>query len=125
GALADSAGQALAELSTDAHWRVAVDTAHRFQNENTTFEGYHGYFEHRVAKLIPAGWTSPAFDDAAWAPARVLYRAERYENRRDPASPYGLMRRMIPLLEDGRELDFADVFVPGWPESEAASGHSP
>lgn len=43
------------DVSTDAKWNVAVDTAHRFQNEGTTFEGYQGYFEHRVSKLIPEG----------------------------------------------------------------------
>ena len=103
------------DLSTDAKWKVAVDIAHRFQNENTTFEGYQGYFEHRVSKLIPVGWTSPEFDDtgAGWSPATVLYRAERLENRRDPASPYGLVPRMIPLLEEDRIGRFPEVFAPG------------
>ena len=55
GALRDGAGQVVQNLRTDAAWRVAVDTAHRFQNENTTFEGYLGYFEHRVSRLLPAG----------------------------------------------------------------------
>lgn len=105
------------DLSTGigAGWRVAVDIAHRFQNEGTTFEGYQGYFEHRVSKLIPAGWTSPEFDhtDPAWKPATVLYRAERLENRRDPASPYGLVPRIIPMLEEGPDEPFRDVFLPG------------
>ena len=107
-------------LSTDAKWKVAVDTAHRFQNENTTFEGYQGYFEHRVSKLIPAGWTSPEFDDsgAAWAAATELFKAERLENRRDPTSPYGLVPRMIPLLEeDEGGAVFRDVFSPGGGEA--------
>ena len=101
------------ELSTNARWRVAIDTAHRFQNENTTFEGYQGYFEHCVARQIPQGWTEPEFDDSAWAAATVLYRAERLEDRRDPASPYGLVPRMIPMLAEETGARFHDVFAPG------------
>ena len=119
GGLCDGPGGMLEDLSTDAQWKVAVDTAHRFQNENTTFEGYHGYFEHRVSRLVPAGWTDPGFDDTSWAPATVLYRAERYENRRDPTSPYGLLPRAIPMMEEGRILSFQDVFLPGGTELSA------
>lgn len=103
----------LEDLRTDASWRVAVDRAHRFQNEHTTFEGYHGYFEHRVSALVPAGWTMPRFDDSAWAPAHVLYRAELRANRRDPTSPYGLVPRMIPSLEEGEPESFPDAYVAG------------
>lgn len=119
GALADAAGKVLADLSTDAQWKVAVDTAHRFQNDGTTFEGYQGYYEHRVSADLPPGWTEPGFDDAGWPAALVLYKAERYENRRDPTSPYGLIPRTIPLLEEGRAEPFADVFVPGGGEAPA------
>ncbi len=94
-------------------WRVAVDRAHRFQNEGTRFEGYLGYFEHRLGGEIPAGWTRTGFDATSWAPATVLYPAERIENRRDPASPYGLMPRMIPLMEEQAAARFADAFLPG------------
>ena len=48
GALKTKSGKIIEELRTDASWRVAVDKAHRFQNEHTTFEGYLGYFEHRI-----------------------------------------------------------------------------
>ena len=102
-----------AGLDTDSTWKVAVDSAHRFQNESTTFEGYQGYFEHRVSRLVPAGWTEPEFDDAGWAPATVMFKAERLENRRDPASPYGLVPRMIPMLTEGEVTSFTDVFIPG------------
>jgi hypothetical protein len=101
------------DLSTDARWKVAVDTAHRFQNDHTTFEGYHGYFEHRVSREMPRGWIEPDFDDRAWAAATVLFKAERLENRRDPTSPYGLMPRMVPPLEESWGQPFADAFVPG------------
>jgi hypothetical protein len=90
-----------------------VDRAHRFQNDGTTFEGYQGYYEHRVEALVPRGWQLPEFDDAAWAPATLLYRAERREDRRDPASPYGLVERMIPALEEGAAAGFAEGFLPG------------
>ncbi|MEI6464321.1 MAG: hypothetical protein WCQ89_06325, partial [Verrucomicrobiota bacterium] len=102
-----------AGLDTDSTWKVAVDSAHRFQNESTTFEGYQGYFEHRVSRLVPAGWTEAEFDDAGWAPATVMFKAERLENRRDPASPYGLVPRMIPMLTEGEVTSFTDVFIPG------------
>ena len=113
GELVDRSGVVLADLQTDAQWRVAVDHGHRFQNENTTFEGYLGYFEHRVSALVPAGWNSVEFDDTAWPAALVLFKAERLENRRDPASPYGLMPRMIPMLEEGAPAAFPDAYVAG------------
>jgi hypothetical protein len=94
-------------------WKVAVDRAHRWQNDNTKFEGYLGYFEHRVDAELPAGWAEPAFADEAWAEATVLYEAERFENRRDPTSPYGLVPRIIPALEEGERQSFADAFAPG------------
>lgn len=124
------AGAVSEDLSTDVQWKVAVDTAHRFQNEGTTFEGYQGYFEHRVSRLIPAGWTEPEFDDANWAPATVLYKAELLANRRDPTSPYGLVARMIPALEEAALSWFSDVFAPGGGEvtgewREAAGGARP
>lgn len=113
GEAVDRKGTVLADLQTDAQWRVAVDHGHRFQNENTTFEGYLGYFEHRVSALVPAGWNTVEFDDSAWAAALVLFKAERLENRRDPASPYGLMSRMIPPLEEGSPEPFPDAYVAG------------
>ena len=120
GALRDGAGTVLDDLRTDAGWKVAVDRAYRFQNENTRFEGYHGYFEHRLAGLIPAGWTDSAFDDGTWAAARVLYRAELLENRRDPTSPYGLVPRMIPALVEEDARPFAAVFASGGSDAPAA-----
>ncbi len=113
GEVIDRGGAVLADLQTDAHWRVAVDHGHRFQNENTTFEGYLGYFEHRISALVPAGWNTVKFDDSAWPAALVLFKAERLENRRDPASPYGLLPRMIPMLEEGVPEPFPDVYVAG------------
>jgi alpha-L-rhamnosidase len=113
GALTGPRGAILDDLRTDARWRVAVDRAHRFQNLNTTFEGYHGYFEHRISSLVPAGWNTPQFDDSKWSPAHVLFPAERRENRRDPASPYGLMPRMIPMLEEGAPEAFPDAYAAG------------
>ena len=115
----NEAGATLTELRTDAQWRVALDTAHRFQNENTTFEGYLGYFEHRVSRLSPVGWNQPDFDDSAWAQAHVLFKAELLENRRDPTSPYGLVPRMIPMLAEERIDRFTDVFVPGGQDAPA------
>jgi hypothetical protein len=114
------AGAAAEDVSTDASWKVAVDTAHRFQNEATTFEGYQGYFEHRVSRLIPSGWTAVEFDDARWPAATVLYKAELLVNRRDPTSPYGLVPRMIPALEE-RALGapFKAVFLPGGRDAPA------
>jgi len=120
GALTGPAGALLADLSTDAQWRVAVDHGHRFQNENTTFEGYHGYFEHRVSARVPAGWNKAEFDDASWPAAHVLYQAERRENRRDPTSPYGLLPRMIPMLEEGTPAPFPDAYVAGGGEVSPA-----
>jgi alpha-L-rhamnosidase len=129
GELRDPGGALIEDVSTNARWKVAVDAGHRFQNENTTFEGYHGYFEHRVSRLVPPGWHEVEFDDHAWAAATVLFPAERLEHRRDPASPYGLVPRMIPMLEEERTAPFADAFAPGgqppppdWTELVAGRG---
>lgn len=100
-------------------WKVAIDRAYRFQSLNTTFEGYHGYFEHRVSAEAPVGWTDAAFDDADWPEATTLYLAERHENRRDPTSPYGLTPRMIPQLEEAAPARFAEVFAPGGTDAGA------
>lgn len=114
----ETAGGAGERLDTGLPgWRVAVDTAYRFQNEGTRFEGYHGYFEHRVSRDEPAGWTRADGDDSGWAPATPLYVAERLENRRDPTSPYGLVARMIPALVESDGKAFADVFLPGGAEA--------
>ncbi len=94
-------------------WAVAVDHAHRWQNEDTRFEGYHGYFEHRIDEPNFEAWLQADFDDADWAEARTLFKAERREERRDPASPYGLVERIIPPLEEGDVQPFADGFQPG------------
>jgi hypothetical protein len=94
-------------------WKVAVDRAFRFHNVGTRFEGYHGYFEHRVSAEIPGGWTQPEFDDSNWSEAALLYQAERLENRRDPTSPYGLLPRIIPQLEERPRAPFAAAFQPG------------
>jgi hypothetical protein len=108
------AGDAVERLDTGLPgWRVQTDRAHRQQNDGTRFEGYHGYFEHLVAKEEPTGWTRPDFADADWPAATTLFLAERHENRRDPTSPYGLLARMIPPLEEERVEAFADAFVPG------------
>ena len=115
------AGVVVEDLSTDAKWKVVVDRAHRFQNEGTTFEGYQGYFEHRVSRLIPFGWTGVEFDDSAWPAATVLYKSELLANRRDPTSPYGLVPRLIPPLEESATgAVFKDVFVPGGGEAPVA-----
>lgn len=113
GVLRGRTGEVVADLRTGEGWKVAVDKAHRFQNENTTFEGYLGYFEHRVSALIPAGWNTAEFDDGAWPAAHVLFKAELLANRRDPTSPYGLLPRMIPMLEEGAPQIFADAFLQG------------
>lgn len=113
GAVLGADGGRRCELATDASWKVAVDRAHRFQNDGTTFEGYHGYFEHRVSALEPVGWKEPGFDDASWSPAHVLFKAELLENRRDPTSPYGLLPRMIPMLEEGAPAPFPDAYLRG------------
>jgi alpha-L-rhamnosidase len=113
GEVHNALGDLVVDLQTDATWKVAVDRGHRFQNEGTTFEGYHGYFEHRISALIPPEWTGPDFDDRPWTPAHLLFKAERYENRRDPSSPYGLMPRMIPMMEEGSAQQFPDAFLQG------------
>jgi hypothetical protein len=113
GSLLGRDGTVLEDLRTDSTWKVEIDRAHRFQNENTRFEGYHGYFEHRVSRLVPGGWTEPSHDDSAWPAARILYKAELLENRRDPSSPYGLLPRMIPPLDEKSPAPFAAVFAAG------------
>ncbi len=118
GAVTWSSGEVVLDTGHEG-WRVAVDRAHRFQNAGTRFEGYHGYFEERIDAEIPVGWLDAGFDDGEWEAATVLYRAERREDRRDPASPYGLLPRIIPQLEEGPLTAFADGFRPGGAELSA------
>lgn len=113
GALAPAEGDEVRLDTGLPGWRVQVDTSHRFQNDGTRFEGYHGYFEHRLSRELPAGWHGAGFDDTSWPAATVLYAAERRENRRDPASPYGLVERAIPPLREAAAERFADIFLPG------------
>ncbi|MFC4116732.1 glycoside hydrolase family 78 protein [Nonomuraea zeae] len=54
---------------TDDGWRCAPGPV-------TTASLYEG--EHHDARLLPAGWSEPGFDDASWLPADVL--------RHDPAT---------------------------------------
>lgn len=103
-----------------ADWRVSVDHAYRFHNDGTRYEGYHGYFEHRRDRHLPAGWTEANFDDSEWPVATILYLAEQYEERRDPTSPYGLMPRMIPPLTEESIRAFAAAFHPGGEEVDAS-----
>jgi alpha-L-rhamnosidase len=105
--------QALTLDTGASGWLVATDRAYRFQNDGTAFEGYHGYFEHRVDRELPADWLSTDFDDSSWTPATTLYRAERYEDRRDPASPYGLIPRIIPPMLEKPPQRFAAAFAVG------------
>jgi len=109
----EAAGESVVVDTGTPGWKVAVDRAHRWQNEDTRFEGYHGYFEHRVDEPNFGDWLQAGFDDSAWVEARLLFKAERREERRDPASPYGLLPRIIPQLEEGEAQPFADGFVPG------------
>lgn len=97
----------------DGSWQVAIDRAHRFQNLNTKFEGYLGYFEERVDAELPADWLDADADSEGWEPATALYVAERKEERRDPTSPYGLIPRLIPQLEEGPAQRFVAGFRPG------------
>lgn len=114
GSVLGATGKELERLDTGVEgWRVEIDRGHRFQNEGTRFEGYLGYFEHRIGCEIPRGWTNLNFDARAWAPATTLYPAERIENRRDPASPYGLVPRMIPPMDEAPAQPFVDAFLPG------------
>lgn len=106
-----------------ASWRVAVDTEHRFQNDGTRFEGYHGYFEERQDTASTGTWFAQEQAGEEWKPARTLYLAECLEERRDPTSPYGLVPRMIPQLSEGAPVTFDSGFHPGGGElaSEWAS----
>ncbi len=99
-----------------APWRVAVDHEHRFQNDGTQFEGYHGYFESRHDSETTASWFEIEQTGTEWREATKLYLAQRLENRRDPTSPYGLIPRMIPALPEEPATTFTDGFHPGGSE---------
>lgn len=103
-----------------ADWQVSVDRDHRFQNDGTRFEGYHGYFEDRHDSSGGDDWTREPARGEDWTPAKSLYLAERLENRRDPTSPYGLVPRIIPQLPEGEPASFASAFLPGGGELPAA-----
>ncbi len=114
--------ESVIRLSSDGQWKVSVDQAYRFQNDHTTYEGFIGYFEQVDLGLIPDGWQGAEFDDSDWAAAVCLYAGESLETRRDPKSPYGLMPRMIPLLEEAEVSGFGEVFSPGGQEAPEGWG---
>jgi alpha-L-rhamnosidase len=118
GALLEN-GDERVDLSTNEEWKVQVDKSYRFQNDKTTFEGFIGYFEEVYRELEPVSWKEAGYDEVEWKNASNVYAAESYESRRDPKSPYGLMARMIPMLEEEKEESFIDVFVQGGKEAPA------
>lgn len=115
GAISSSQGEVVLDTGK-ADWRVAVDRDYRFQNDGTRFEGYHGYFEDRHDSAEGDTWLREPAQGDDWSAARSLYPAERLENRRDPASPYGMVARMIPQLPEGEPTVFASGFLPGGAE---------
>lgn len=113
-------GEEIALHTGEADWSVSVDREYRFQNDDTRFEGYHGYFEDRVEDAQARGWLVGQDSLLDWSAARSLYLAERLENRRDPTSPYGLVARIIPQLTEGELEKFTAAFQPGGDDVDAS-----
>jgi alpha-L-rhamnosidase len=93
-------------VRTDESWRVEVDRSLHFQLPCPDwFGGFVGLFEDwHCAEENLAGWTGLEFEDSAWAPASLLYEAERREKQTDAMSPYGLMERLVPMPVRGEPL---------------------
>lgn len=100
-------------LHTGTDWRVKPCNAYEFQNEQMTFGGFIGYFERYYPDKEERGWKGSGYDDSSWDYATPLYRGILKQNWRDTESPYGLIPRMIPQLEELEGLLFKDVFLEG------------
>lgn len=106
-------------LSTDTRWKVAIDQAYDFHADGCSFGTVTGLMEKFFAEDAPAGWTQPAFDDSGWEQASCLPAAVRFEERRDSPSPYGLLPRQIPHLEEDKVKHFKSAWLPGGKQAPA------
>lgn len=109
-------------IDTDERWRVAVERAYSFQNQQLTHGGFIGYFEELDARRVFDRWTGLDFveDAETWEAARCLYPAITYADRRDDETPYGLLPRSIPQLAPAAPRPFERVFQIEGDADEAA-----
>lgn len=100
---------------TDGAWKVAVDRSFGFHpGREEWFGGFVGLFEEYLPHRDDApGWAEPGFDDSGWEDAFAMYPAERFEDKTDATSPYGLMLRITPHVRDGNPVVPAAVFLEG------------
>lgn len=95
-------GSTRIELCSDALWRVTECRAWRRDAPRSGWG--QGFIEDSDARLFPAGWYSPEFDDSHWDPARPLLREA---DEADLAKGWGdvepfptLLPREIPPLAE-------------------------
>ncbi|MFP4384604.1 MAG: alpha-L-rhamnosidase C-terminal domain-containing protein [Spirochaetia bacterium] len=106
-------GSKTISLHTCEEWRVNPNFAYDFQNEQMTFGGFIGYFERYFPGRDDPEWKTPGYDDSSWENAAVLYPGVLKKNWRDTESPYGLLSRMIPMLEESPGKLFKNIFLQG------------
>jgi len=80
------------ELSTGADWKCLRDGARRRRVARSSIQT--GYQEHFDARVEPAGWLLPEFDDSTWKAASIEGPV--------PTMPWSAMEpRGIPMLREG------------------------
>ncbi len=95
-------GPAGAGLDTPGQWKVQVDRA--IEPDTTPYiANAHQFLDHteRVdARLIPAGWTEPDFDDSDWEPAQFFAAADWPDTWGETAPIWDLHPRPVPALTE-------------------------
>ncbi|HYF49900.1 MAG TPA: alpha-L-rhamnosidase N-terminal domain-containing protein, partial [Planctomycetota bacterium] len=77
GVLSDNSRKQIEDLSTNAKWKVLVDSGacrHAHCDDAGTYTGFTERFD---AKAYPWGWQQAEFSDASWAAARETFHGVR------------------------------------------------
>ena len=89
-----------AELKSDGTWKLLTDTGYDGATPYSRGVAAANWDEYVDGRKIPAGWQAPGFADDAWANADVIDRAEPWGIRSDTWTPWKLVPRTIPAIEE-------------------------
>lgn len=89
------------EIKSDATWRVLISSAHVSPGKSSHRGGGAGsWYEQVDGRHLPAGFEQPGFEDASWDRARMISDIERWGEQCDTSSPWKLVPRTLPAMEE-------------------------